>query len=105
MRWKLAAVLLIVTCTHLPAHEKWADGSPVPAWIKQACCGVADAHRLEVEDVSIQGNSWIVRGYKGSIPIGTELPSQDGQYWIFYKDFSDGKQSGVYCFFVPPGTV
>ena len=36
------------------------------------------------------------------IPARAALPSQDGDYWIFYKDDgAGGAQSLVYCFFVP----
>jgi hypothetical protein len=33
--------------------------------------------------------------------VGQALPSQDGDYWIFYRDDGASGQSGVYCFFVP----
>ena len=36
-------------------------------------------------------------------PAREALPSQDGDYWIFYRDDGDGQQSTVYCFFVPVG--
>ena len=39
-------------------------------------------------------------GYREPIPAIFALPSQDGDYWIFYSQ-EDGLQSGVYCFFVP----
>ncbi len=29
------------------------------------------------------------------------LPSEDSNYWIFYRDNLDGSQSAVFCFFVP----
>ena len=32
-------------------------------------------------------------------------PSQDGDYWIFYRDNMGGSQSSVYCFFVPMGIL
>ena len=35
------------------------------------------------------------------IPARDALPSQDGDYWIFYRDGQGGSQSIVYCFFVP----
>lgn len=29
------------------------------------------------------------------------LPSEDGDYWIFYHDNLDGSRSAVFCFFAP----
>jgi hypothetical protein len=34
---------------------------------------------------------------RASRPIQSALPSQDGDYWIFYRQGKDGFQSGVYC--------
>ena len=42
-----------------------------------------------------------VDGYDSEIPVKVALPSQDGDYWIFYRDNVGGGQSTVYCFFVP----
>jgi hypothetical protein len=43
-----------------------------------------------------------VDGYTRKIPVQQALPSQDGDYWIFYRDDTGGTtQSGIYCFFVP----
>src|SRR3954471_16032782 len=43
--------LVTSTVTHMcsapaVAHDQWSDGSPIPAWVSNYCCGVADAHRL-----------------------------------------------------------
>jgi hypothetical protein len=46
-------------------------------------------------------DGWHVDGYHQVIAYGREFPSQDGDYWIFYRDFSDGKQTPVFCFFAP----
>lgn len=83
------------------AHDRWANGEPVPAWVRRACCGVDDAHHLQPSQVRNTAAGWQVDGYHAAIPNGSELPSPDGSYWIFYRDFSDGSQSNVYCFFVP----
>lgn len=83
------------------AHDVWANNEPVPAWIKRACCGPEDAHHLQPSQVHQSPAGWQVDGYHSTIPNGSELPSPDGSYWIFYRDFSDGSQSNVYCFFVP----
>jgi hypothetical protein len=97
---------------HANAHDQWADGSAIPAWIKSSCCGPADAHHLRPDQVHrVSDDYYTVDGYHGNggkIPVSQALPSQDGEYWIFYRD--DGvqtlgseasSQSGVYCFFVP----
>lgn len=89
----------------------------IPDWIKSTCCGPQDAHKLRADQVHRRDNGhgdewWEVDGYYGPqnpsssgvlahIPDGEALPSQDGNYWIFYADYGPGGQSGVYCFFVP----
>lgn len=86
------------------AHDEWADGSPVPAWVKAACCGPEDVHHLRPEQVHLTSKGWQVEGYPDLIPIGKELPSPDGGYWIFYKrtETSTGPYfSSVFCFFTP----
>ena len=69
-------------------------------------------HHLTPDQVHRYADYYRVDGYHRPIPIRLALPSQDGDYWIFYRDKdgapgangggSDG-QSGVYCFFVPMG--
>ena len=82
-------------------HDQWADGEPVPNWVKKACCGPEDAHHLREDQVHQDSEGWHVQGYHRTIPNGAELPSPDGTYWIFYRSLSDGTQTRVYCFFVP----
>ena len=100
------------------AHDYWANGKGVPEWVKNACCGPADAHHLRPDQVHRSENYYYVDGYSSRIPAGKALPSEDGDYWIFYTDaglqcapvIGDGasqkcrlvdQQSDVYCFFVP----
>lgn len=88
------------------AHDYWANGKKVPDWVKASCCGQADAHALEPDQVHHKDGYYLVDGYNGHIPDAKAIPSQDGHYWIFYRDnySNDGtshSQSGVYCFFVP----
>jgi hypothetical protein len=91
------------------AHDQWADGSAVPAWIKSSCCGPADAHQLRPDQVhqsDCNGNlCWRIDGYPYPIPFSSTLPSQDGQYWAFFKRLDDEHGSAgwsqVYCFFAP----
>ena len=86
------------------AHDTWSDGKPVPDWVKSSCCGPADAHHLRPDQVHrVSDDFYVVDGYVNRIPVAQALPSQDGDYWIFYRDEGAGAQSGVYCFFVPMG--
>jgi hypothetical protein len=91
-----------VGCGPAEAHEVWANGEIVPAWVKDSCCGPADAHHLRPDQVHrISDDYYMVDGYRGPIPAKDALPSQDGDYWIFYREGESGRQSRVYCFFVP----
>jgi len=101
MRWTSLAVCLLTTAP-ASAHDTWANGAPVPWWVKKACCGPADAHHLRPDQVRrVSENNYEVDGYFRPIPVDEALPSQDGEYWIFYKDNKSGSQTGVFCFFVP----
>lgn len=99
MRLFLTTLFLLQTCV-ASAHDQWADGSAIPAWVKSSCCGPADAHHLTPAMVTRDGDYYVVSGYNHRIPANQALPSQDGDYWIFYRD-DGGIQSGVYCFFIP----
>jgi hypothetical protein len=106
----LIAILGALAALPACAHDHWSNGAPIPDWVKDSCCGPADAHHLTSDQVHRDGDYYRVDGYLRPIPIARALPSQDGDYWIFYRDKngapgingagSDG-QSGVYCFFVP----
>lgn len=108
--WMWAPLLVVLATLALlaspaRAHDRWGSGLSVPAWVKRACCGPADVHRLRPDQVRVSPVGWQVDGYHSTIPNGSELPSGDQDFWIFYKNFDDGSQSNVYCFFVPaPGT-
>ncbi len=94
-----------VFCAAAGAHAYWADGKLVPPWVKAACCGADDVHHLRPDQVHrISDDYYTVDGYPNRIPARAALPSQDGDYWIFYRDDgAGGAQSTVYCFFVPMG--
>ena len=99
---RLLVIALSLVHAHLAhAHDVWVNGMPVPSWIKAACCGPADAHHLTPDQVHRSDDYYQVDGYHVPIPAKFALPSQDGDYWIFYRQGNDGFQSGVYCFFVP----
>lgn len=83
------------------AHDLWGNGEPIPPGIKAACCSQADAHRMRPDQVHLTPEGWVVDGYRKKLPLGSEQPSPDGQYWIFYKQWEDGTQSSAYCWFAP----
>jgi hypothetical protein len=97
----LAVVIAVAFIEDAQAHDEWTNGTPVPAWVKSSCCGPEDVHHLTAKEVRALPDGWHVAGYKEVIAYGRELPSQDGDYWIFYKEFPDRTQSPVYCFFAP----
>jgi hypothetical protein len=100
--WVLGSTLTLTSAAG--AHDFWNDGTPVPAWVKAACCGPEDVHHLRPDQVHrISSEYYMVDGYNYRIPASAALPSQDGDYWIFYRNLSDAAQSSVYCFFVPMG--
>jgi hypothetical protein len=95
------AASLPLYLTAANAHEYWATGQPVPEWVKTECCGPKDAHHLRPDQVRRNAaGDYVVDIYPDPIPAGTALPSQDGDYWLFfYHDY--GFYGGVRCFFVP----
>lgn len=121
MRVIMVVVSSLLLSSPVTAHDAWSNGKPIPDWIKSSCCGPADAHHLKPEQVHrISDDYYMVDGYAYQIPVRMALPSQDGDYWIFYREagtncvpgydtnnqpmqscINDTQQSGVYCFFVP----
>jgi hypothetical protein len=101
----------------------------IPDWISSACCGAGDAHKLRADQIQrVSGdvadhlrpgaspdyNStyYVVEGYNYPIYDRAEFikPSQDGDYWLFYREESTysslngqgtSPQSSPYCFFIP----
>ena len=100
MRIILAAIG-IVYAGFAGAHDVWANGEVVPDWVKKSCCGPQDVHHLQPDQVHVTPQGWRVDGYPDVIPMGSEMPSQDGDYWIFYRVLSNGDYTRVYCFFAP----
>lgn len=102
MGCRVVALAALLAATPGSAHDQWADGSAIPSWVKASCCGPADAHHLTPDQVHrVNDEYYEVDGYGKQIPVAQALPSQDGDYWIFYRDVGGGIQSPVYCFFVP----
>ena len=97
------AGLSLLTMSRRPAaaHDRWADGSSVPAWVKAQCCGVSDAHHLTPDQVHVTPDGYKLDGYARVIREDRLLPSPDGSWWVFYRTYDDGSQSTVYCFFGP----
>jgi hypothetical protein len=84
------------------AHDSWTNGEPVPAGIKAGCCGRADSHIIPASMVSRDGNGdWHVEGYPQTIPNAKVLPSPDGKYWLFARQYPDGTFTDAYCWFIP----
>src|SRR6202162_2379499 len=106
---RIAVLLFALSASGAEAHDYWSDGKSIPDWVKASCCGPADAHHLRPEQVhpvsddhySVDGygryirqeevprvlvNYFSVDEYARRIPVGQALPSQDGDYWIFYRD-------------------
>ena len=103
MRIGVFVATLLLSAGAVRAHDVWSDGTPVPKWIKAACCNASDAHHLRPDQVRrISDDFYEVDGYYGRVAAADAQPSQDGEYWIFYQDNKSGAtQSGVFCFFVP----
>jgi len=101
-----ASLCLITVPLHgAGAHDVWSNGDPVPAWVKAQCCGPSDAHHLTAEQVHVTGEGYRLDGYSRLVREDRLLPSPDGSWWVFYRNFADGTQSTVYCFFGPePGS-
>ncbi len=102
MRVMVSVPILLLSLGAAEAHDVWANGTPIPKWAKDSCCGLADAHHLRPDQVHrVSDEYYEVDGYYRRVAVADALPSQDGEYWIFYKDNPSGSQTGVFCFFVP----
>ena len=89
------------------------DGNPVPGEIKLDCCGKADEHRLNPQQVSRGRNDEyliIFEGYTFVIPADKALPSSDPCSHIFFENvwaivggnhLRFPKTPEVYCFLTP----
>lgn len=108
--WTAFSGFALSVCLSLSAtaHDQWANGQPIPDWVKSSCCGPADAHHLRADQVIDHGDYYTVEGVEGfsdeqKIPGARAIPSQDGDYWLFFSNYSYGGTSErtVFCFFVP----
>lgn len=100
MRLAIVAICLFAF-GRAEAHDRWANGEPVPSWVKAMCCGPDDVHHLRADQVHLMADGWHIDGYPNVLPVGSDQPSPDGEYWAFWNKFRDGSVSRVYCFFTP----
>lgn len=100
MRAALGVFAALLLASRADAHTIWADGAPVPDWVRDACCGPSDVHHLAPNQVHLVPTGYRIDGVREVVPFSKTLESQDGDYWIFYRNFDDGTQY-VFCFFAP----
>jgi hypothetical protein len=98
-----AGAILLAMAHYAKAHDTWKNGVAVPAWVKASCCGPEDVHLLSPEEVHKVDGGYRIDGYPDLIPNDTVFPSQDGNYWAFYRVYPDGSVSHIYCFFAVLG--
>jgi hypothetical protein len=100
------AALVAVTIAHpsrAVGHDVWSNGARVPPWIKKACCGPSEVHRLPADKVRALPDGYHVDGLDTVIPYSRALPSHDGEFWGFWN--SDATHPVVFCFFAPPSLL
>jgi len=104
------AVVMALSAGSAEAHDAWCDGKPVPANVKAACCGVADAHQVPTGEAREDGNGnfhLMIEGAEQTIPRERVSPSPDGCTWVWYARPTNGYVMGnvitVYCFMIPMG--
>jgi hypothetical protein len=116
--WSLVGLLLLTTSAS--AHDRWANGKPIPDWVKQACC-VEDyqtiderrVHRVMGPDPTTQ--EWELLGYRvdgfyNLVPVDRRFDSEDGLTWIFYgvpyssDDIVSDMSPAIYCLFTNEGS-
>jgi hypothetical protein len=90
----------ILACSAACAHDQWADGTRVPAWVKQFCCGAEDAHLLDISQVHRVVGGYRIDGLDRVVAPWRVYPSQDGQVWAFYNG-GFGPSALVRCLFIP----
>jgi hypothetical protein len=95
----VAGLAIFPSAAH--AHDRWDSGGPVPVWVKTECCGPSDAHHLRPDQVKRNADGdYLIDINPDPIPACIALPSQDGDYWLFfYNDY--GFYGSIRCFFVP----
>ncbi len=87
------------------AHDQWADGSAVPAWVKSACCGPQDVHVIDSEDVTGPNKQGMyhVKDVDALVPSDRVYDSLDGVTYAFYAPYGTAETRHVYCLFLSRG--
>ncbi len=108
------------------AHDKWANGTPVPSWIKSKCCASDEAvdlterfgvtaadivtHPQQITQGGEHGSPhstieitiYHIRGFIPDTAQYGVYPSQDGHVWVFSDKKEDPKSSlHFWCMFLP----
>jgi len=97
---RLWLTILALSVVPAAAHDFWSNGEPVPAWVKSACCGPQDVHRLNPGAVHVMADGYHIDGLQTVIPLKSALPSMDGQYWGFWNPRGE-PDPFIFCFFAP----
>lgn len=104
--WRVIVIAALWSAaTQTQAHEKWANSTPVPAWVKSACCGPNDAHVIDSSDVSgpDKGGNYRVKDIETIVPGERVYDSLDGETWVFYDPRLTPQTRAVYCLFLARG--
>ena len=68
MKRAIAVAGLLLT-SPANAHTRWADGTPVPEWVRNACCGPSDVHHLTAQQVRLTPEGYRVDGIQDLVPF------------------------------------
>jgi len=79
----------------------WANGQPIPEWVKNLCCNGNEAHMLDESAVSqdAQGH-YHVQGYNNVPRDDHVFASMDGHVWMFVSIFG-APNAAIWCLFIP----
>ena len=91
----------LIASTNALAHGEhdWIRQHGYQALDGHPCCGIDDCYKIKPEEVSIQGNMYLVKKWGATFPIVRTLPSDDGYFWLCADEMD------VRCFFAPPSGV
>ncbi len=98
---RAVVVAMLLGATKAHSHDHWANGAPIPSWVKQRCCngdeavdlgGVGIVHPLSKDGVVV---AYKVDGFNDPVQAARTFPSQDGEVWAFLHNMT------IWCLFVP----
>ncbi len=104
--WRIIVIAALWSAaTEVQAHEKWADGTIVPAWVKSACCGPQDVHVIDSDDVTGPNKQgfYHVKDIDTLVPSDRVYDSLDGVTYVFYAPYLTAANRHVYCLFLSRG--